>query len=82
MRNFVAGDLAALIGALQSDLNYRHVQSAPASVWTVFHGLGKRVSVTAVDSSGRAVVGDVAYVSDNQVTITFSAAFSGEAYCN
>lgn len=65
-----------------SDATYRHTQSIASASWVVSHGLGKRVSVSIVDSSGDVVYGNIHYDSDNQVTLTFSAAFSGEAYCN
>jgi hypothetical protein len=57
-----------------------HDQASAAATWTVTHTLGGRPSVTVVDSTGTVVVGDVSYNSDTQVTITFSAAFSGSAY--
>ena len=57
-----------------------HTQGSAATTWTVVHTLGGRPSVTVVDSTGTVVVGDVTYNSDTQVTITFSAAFSGSAY--
>jgi hypothetical protein len=82
-----AGDVTVVTVGTQGpagsgDLTYRHVQSVPASTWTVTHALTKRVAVTVVDSAGDMVLGDVHYDSDNQVTLTFSAAFAGEAYCN
>ena len=46
------------------------------------HGLGKRPSVTVVDSAGTAVIGEIEYLDDNTVRLTFCAAFSGTAYCN
>ena len=57
-----------------------HAQSSAATTWTITHTLGGRPSVTVVDSTGTTVVGDVQYNSDTQVTLTFSAAFSGSAY--
>ena len=57
-----------------------HTQGSAATSWVVTHTLGGRPSVTVVDSTGTVVVGDVQYDSDTQVTITFSAAFSGSAY--
>lgn len=69
-------------GAGGSDANYRHVQSSAASIWTVTHNLGKRTAVSIVDSAGDEVYGAVHYNSDNQVTLTFSASFAGEAYFN
>jgi hypothetical protein len=70
------------IAATGADATYRHVQSSASAVWTVNHNLGKRVSVSIADSAGDQVWGKVNYVSNNRVVITFSAAFSGEAYCN
>ena len=57
-----------------------HTQGSAATTWTVTHTLGGHPSVTVVDSTGTVVVGDVQYNSDTQVTLTFSAAFSGSAY--
>lgn len=65
-----------------SDAYYRHVQSVAAAVWTVVHNLGKRPAVSVVDSAGDEVYGKVHYDSDTQVTLSFSAAFGGEAYFN
>lgn len=65
-----------------ADLNYLHVQAAAASVWTITHNLAKYPSVTVVDSSGDEVEGSVNYVSANQLTVSFSAPFSGNAYLN
>ena len=59
---------------------YIHTQGSAATTWTVVHTLGGRPSVTVVDSTGTVVIGDVQYNSDTQVTVTFSAAFSGSAY--
>lgn len=64
------------------DAYYKHVQSLPASTWTITHNLSKHPSVEVVDSGGANVYGYVTYISDNQLTVSFSAAFSGEAYCN
>ncbi len=59
---------------------YRHVQSTPAAVWVITHGLGYRPNVTVVDSTARQVEGDVEHVNDNELIVSFSAAFAGEAY--
>lgn len=66
----------------ESDKNYRHVQTTPLSVWTIVHGLNKFPALNVVDSGGTEVVGDVVYVSNTTITVSFIAAFSGEAYCN
>ena len=67
---------------LSSDKNYIHSQTAASNVWTVDHNLGKFCAVTAVDSAGNIVVGNVEYTSKDSLTIKFSAPVSGKAYCN
>jgi hypothetical protein len=39
-------------------------------------------SITVVDSANTVVQGTVFYDSTTQITLTFSAAFSGQAYLN
>jgi len=65
-----------------TDRTFRHVQTIATKVWIVSHMLDKYVAVSVVDSSGALVIGDLVYVSRNQIRLTFSAAISGEAYCN
>jgi hypothetical protein len=75
------GKLSASLLSRQ-DATYVHDQSTPSDIWIVMHGLGKYPSVTVVDSSGERWSSEVHYDSPNQLTITFSAAFSGKAFCN
>ncbi len=56
--------------------------NAATLVWTITHNLGKRPSISIVDSAGSNVVGEVNYTSNNDLTITFSSAFKGTAYLN
>jgi hypothetical protein len=65
-----------------NDKNYVHTQSSSSATWVVTHNLNKNASVTVVDSAGTVVIGQVDYDSLNQVTLTFSGAFSGKAYFN
>lgn len=73
-------DIKGLKGG--GDKNYVHTQSTPAATWTVSHNLGKRPAVVVVDSAEDVVYGDIQYINDNTVTLTFSGAFSGKAYFN
>jgi len=59
-----------------------YTQSIPATTWTIDHGLKKFPSVTVVDSANSVVQGTVSYNSATQITLTFSAAFSGQAFLN
>lgn len=62
-------------------VRYTHVQAAASTTWSVTHNLGARPGgVTVVDSADTVVFGDVSYLSDNALTISFSAAFGGKAY--
>lgn len=63
------------------DLTFSQSFSSTSSV-TVTHNLNKYPSVTVIDSAGDEVEGSVDYLSLNQLTITFSAPFSGTAICN
>jgi hypothetical protein len=62
---------------------YIHDQIAPAIVWTINHPMKKLYpSVTVISSAGTTVEGEIEYISISQLTITFNAAFSGEASIN
>lgn len=62
--------------------NYIHDQQVASTTWTVNHNMNKYPSVNVVDTANDEVTGDVKYNSLNQITISFTAAFSGKAYLN
>jgi hypothetical protein len=66
----------------QTLLTRRYVHSQPvvSAVWVINHNLFGKPSVTVVDSADTVVVGEVTYNSNSQVTVTFTAPFSGYAY--
>lgn len=61
---------------------YIHNQAAPAATWVINHNLNRYPAVTTIDSAGTMVHGGLAYISTNQVVVSFSAAFSGKAFLN
>ena len=67
---------------LTGDKNFIYTKGTPDKIWDITHNLGKYPSVTIVDSAGSVVVGDITYVSENNLKVTFSAAFGGTAYLN
>lgn len=84
-KNFSPDSLAEYYnsnGIIDGDKNFVFTQSSASSTWVINHSLGKLPSVTVVDSSGNTVVGDITYNNNNQLTLTFSAAFTGTAYIN
>ena len=64
------------------DKNYVHDQGVPSQVWTISHGLNKFPTAAAVDTANTVVMGQIDYIDLNNITITFNASFSGEAYLN
>lgn len=69
-------------GAELQDKHYVHTQNSAAASWTITHNLGKMPSVEVVDTGDNIVVGEIEYISLNQVQVTFGAAFTGKAYLN
>ena len=57
-------------------------QAIPSDVWHIEHNLNKYPSVSIVDSAGSVVMGDVMYVDNNKVVLTFIGQFNGKAYLN
>ena len=64
-----------------SDKNFTHAFTSASSV-TVPHNLGKFPAVTVIDSAGDECEGDVDHIDINNLTVTFSAPFSGTIICN
>jgi hypothetical protein len=64
-----------------ADKNYVQEFSVATTV-SVAHNLGKYPAVTVFDSAGDQVEGNVDYADANNLTLTFSAAFSGTVTCN
>lgn len=64
------------------DKNYIHDQPIASATWNITHNLNKFPAVTIVDTSGNEVEGEVNHTDNNNIIITFSAAFSGKAYLN
>lgn len=59
---------------------YTHSQGVPSTEWIIVHNLGWKPSATVIDSIGNEVCGDVLHDSITQLRISFTNAFSGNAY--
>lgn len=75
-------DIASFFTAETADKHYTFTQISASATWNVTHNLKKYPSVSVVDSAENNVYGDIEYINENQLTITFNAAFSGKAYLN
>ena len=65
-------------GAVTNRLEFN--QQTASATWVITHALGGKPQVTIVDSAYTLVFGEVQYNSNTQITVLFSAAFSGKAY--
>ena len=68
--------------ASASDKTFVHDQAIPSDIWTITHNLGKFPSVSVVDTQKTIYWGNVEYINSNQLKVTFSAAFAGQAFLN
>lgn len=77
-----AGEVDITFGVSLANLaiSYVHNQGVAQATWTITHNLGFYPNVVTQDSTGTTVEGDIAYVSLNQLTVTFAGAMSGMAY--
>lgn len=81
-RNFSMETLRERIGDKTFSTGTTFHATPARSVWNINHGMGKRPSVTVIDTAGSVVQGEITYIDDNNLTLTFSAAFKGTAYLN
>jgi hypothetical protein len=64
------------------DKNFVFIQAVASASWNVVHNLDKFPSVSIVDDDNNQVYGSVVYNTVNDLTITFTAPFSGKTYIN
>ena len=64
------------------DKTFVFTQGVAAATWNVQHDLDKYPSVSIVNDDNTQVFGGVEYIDNNNLIITFTAAFSGKAYMN
>jgi hypothetical protein len=65
-----------------ADKTFEYQQVTPSTTWNIAHNLGKFPSITVIDTGDTVVTGQYTYIDNNNVTLTFSAAFAGKAYLN
>lgn len=70
------------LDSIVEDKSYVHYQRTSSDSWNIVHNLNKYPSVTTVDSADNVVLGDITYISLNEINIKFIGAFSGKAFLN
>ena len=66
----------------ESDKTFVFVQASPTADWNIQHNMGKFPSVAVVNNNNILMYGNTTYIDENNLTINFSAGFSGKAYLN
>jgi hypothetical protein len=61
---------------------FEFIQAAPSTNWSIQHDMDKFPSVAVVNNNNVLMYGNITYVDKNNLTINFSAGFSGKAYLN
>lgn len=76
-------DIANFVLDAGGDKNFVFTQGVPSTTWTIQHNLEKFPSVTIVDTGDTSVLGgQIEYIDNNNLTITFGTAFAGKAFLN
>ena len=75
-------DLVPFTPLPTGDKTFVFTQDTPENPWIITHDLDKFPSVSMVLSTGQVGIADVAYIDENNLTITFSGDESGKAYLN
>jgi len=70
------------VSGVEGDKFFTFNQPTAAGVWNIQHDLKKFPSVSIADSANNIVEGAITYIDNNNLTITFTAPFSGKAYLN
>jgi hypothetical protein len=67
---------------VKADKDFVFTQAAPSATWSIQHDMDKFPSVSVVNNNNVLMYGNITYVDKNNLTINFSAGFSGKAYLN
>lgn len=85
-----AGHTGALVNVPKTIVEYsvaepfyhEHVQTTPASEWTVTHNLGKRPNVTIFDDDGDEVLLEVDHLTSNSFHVLWPVPMTGTVICS
>lgn len=73
-------DVQSAIEELRTRSRYVHNQPSASDTWNVVHNMRFFPNVSIVDTALSKVVGEVTYLSENALVVTFSHSFAGKAY--
>jgi hypothetical protein len=73
-------NVQAAIEEVRAKSKYVHNQISASTTWSVAHNLKFYPNVSIVDSALSHVMGEVTYIDENNLTVSFTSAFSGKAF--
>ena len=79
---FTQEDINEFLSHMVNDKEFRHNQVPASATWSITHNLNKFPSVAIVDTGNNVVIGEIHYIDENNLTISFSSEFSGKAFLN
>jgi len=68
------------IEEVRAKSKYVHTQASAATTWSITHNLKFYPNVSIVDSALSHVMGEVTYINENSLTVSFTSGFSGKAF--
>ena len=68
------------IEEVRAKSKYVHNQPSASTTWSITHNLKFYPNVSIVDTGLSHVMGEVTYVDENSLTVSFTSAFSGKAF--
>lgn len=68
------------IEEVRAKSKFVHTQASPSTTWAIAHNLKFFPNVAIVDSALSHVMGEVTYTDENNLTVSFTSAFSGKAF--
>ena len=72
--------IQAAIEEVRAKSKFVHTQTSAATTWSITHNLKFYPNVSIVDSALSHVIGEVTYIDENNLTVSFTSAFSGKAF--
>lgn len=76
------GAITGLQDLLDNLCTFTYEQSVVSNTWVIEHNLGRKPSVTVVDTADNVIYPAVQYINENSCVVTFNAATKGKAYLN
>lgn len=76
------GSIQDFLNSMGGDKHFTFNKNIASEKWEIKHNLNKYPSVTVVDSADTVVYGNIEYIDNTKLIITFSGGFSGKAYLN